>query len=833
MVPQPDHQPISYGFLFILFFSSIISAKYACELTERSSLMSFSLSLSSPPLNWTSVDCCQWEGITCDQDGLVTQLLLPSKGLKGGIFPSSLANLTHLTHLNLSHNLLYGSLNQTGFFSSLNSLEILDLSSNLLSGELPASLPSRNVIRMVDLSSNHLHGEIPSSFFQQAWNLTSFSVGNNTLTGSIPSSICLHSSPSIRLLDFSFNKFSGNIFPGLGACSKLQVFRAGYNNISGLLPDDIYNASTLEEITLPRNSLYGAIGERIANLTNLTILDLQSNGLSGLLPASIGKLSKLKLMFLQFNNLQGSLPPSLMNCTNLVELNLGLNLFEGNISTLDFSKLVKLTEIDLGHNNFTGFWPVSLYSCKSLKAIRLSKNNLEVQIQPEILSLQFLSFLSISYTRLTNATGAIKILMGCKSLKVLLLSSSFYLGEEIPALDNMDDFDGFQNLQMLDLSNCKLSGQIPAWLSKLKKLEVLILNFNRITGPIPSWLGTLPRLFVVALGSNQISGEIPKELFRLPMLVSEKTAVQVDDDVLELPIYTSTNGTLLQYKLSYFPRVLDIRNNSISGSIPIEIGQLQLLQILYLNMNNFSGTIPEQISNLKNLEGLDLSMNHLSGDIPSSLASLSFLKSFNVSYNDLQGSIPTGTQLQSFNASAFEGNSKLCGAPLPNECHPKNGPDAEHKNNQDVDNGHQILWFELSVVLGFIVGFLGVCCSLLFNNTWRYRYFQFLDNVQHKLYLMQRKLRRVRVDRQLQDQVQVSNQRPEVNSSNLYSDTDGKNWSEIATLTSHNAAKPPPFNDPTKEDPYASLGTEEEIFFDTSNIEGGEIQTQDLRFTGN
>ncbi|PQQ12867.1 receptor-like protein 2 [Prunus yedoensis var. nudiflora] len=195
-------------------------------------------------------------------------------------------------------------------------------------------------------------------------------------------------------------------------------------------------------------------------------------------------------MFLQFNNLQGSLPPSLMNCTNLVELNLGLNLFEGNISTLDFSKLVKLTEIDLGHNNFTGFWPVSLYSCKSLKAIRLSKNNLEGQIQPEILSLQFLSFLSISYTRLTNATGAIKILMGCKSLKVLLLSSTFYLGEEIPALDNMDDFDGFQNLQMLDLSNCKLSGQIPAWLSKLKKLEVLILNFNRITGPIPSWLGT-------------------------------------------------------------------------------------------------------------------------------------------------------------------------------------------------------------------------------------------------------------------------------------------------------------------------------------------------------
>lgn len=91
----------------------------------------------------------------------------------------------------------------------------------------------------------------------------------------------------------------------------------------------------------------------------------------------------------------------------------------------------------------------------------------------------------------------------------------------------------------------------------------------------------------------------------------------------------------------------------------------------------------------------------------------------------------------------------------------------------------------------------------------------------------------MRVDRQLQDQVQVSNQRPEVNSSNRYSDTDGENWSEFVTLTSHNAANPPPFHDPTKEDPYVSLGAEEEIFFDTSNIERGEIQTQDVRFTSN
>ncbi|PRQ35688.1 putative non-specific serine/threonine protein kinase [Rosa chinensis] len=123
---------------------------------------------------------------------------------------STLSNLTHLTHLNLSHNSLSGSLDQTEFFLSLNYLEILDLSYNLLFGVLPSSLPSSH-IWMVDFSSNRLHGAIPSSFFQQAWNLTSFNVSNNTFSGPIPSSICRPSSSLLQHLDFSLNDFNGSI----------------------------------------------------------------------------------------------------------------------------------------------------------------------------------------------------------------------------------------------------------------------------------------------------------------------------------------------------------------------------------------------------------------------------------------------------------------------------------------------------------------------------------------------------------------------------------------------------------------------------------------------
>ncbi|CAL9017021.1 unnamed protein product [Prunus brigantina] len=654
---------MAHAFLLFLLLSCIISTNiHVCKETDHIFLQFFASTLSSPPLNWTSIDCCRWKGITCDQDGWVTHLLLPSKGLKGDISPFSLANLTHLTHLNLSHNSLYGSL-ETQFFFSLNRLEILDLSYNRLFGELPLSLSSSN-IRTVDLSSNHFSGAIPSSFFQQASNLTSFNVSNNSFTGCVPSSICLqHSSPFLRLLDFSSNLFNGNLAPGLGKCSELQVFRANHNNLSGLLPEDIYNATKLEEIALPLNSLHGAISGKIVNLTNLAILDLSSNHFGGKLPLNLGKLSKLKFVTLDFNNLEGVLPPSLMNCTNLEELHLGNNHLEGDISVLDFSRLSQLTKLDLRINNFTGTVPVSLYSCRFLKAIRLTGNNLEGQIQAEILSLKSLSFLSLGYNRFTNLTGAMKILRSCKSLHALLLSGSF-VGEGMPD-DDMVDFDGFQNLRLLGLVRSNLTGQIPFWLSKLKNLEILALGFNQITGPIPSWLGTLPRLFYISLSHNQISGKFPQQLCRLPRLLHEPISSQGDNYEFEFPVYSSSisitaNQTFLSQKLYFFPATIDLSTNNIVGDIPTEISQLHHLHTLSLDSNNFSGVIPDQISNLKNLEVLNLSMNHFSGIIPSSLASLNFLREFDVSYNNLEGSIPTGTQLQSFEASAFEANSKLC-----------------------------------------------------------------------------------------------------------------------------------------------------------------------------
>ncbi|CAN6552803.1 unnamed protein product [Malus baccata var. baccata] len=731
MAVQPNHLTKSYVLpLFILFITSGISTTHAaCSKMDQQSLFS-SFDITSSSLNWSSNDCCRWEGITCDMAGRVTHLLLPSKRLKGVISPS-LGNLTHLTHLNLSHNILSGHL-EAGFFLSLGRLQILDLSYNLLSGELPLS-PPPSCIRIVDLSSNQFNGTTPSSFLQRAWNLSNLNVSNNLLEGQIPSFNCSYS-PFVRSLDFSHNDFSGIIPLGLGNCSKLELFRAGFNNLLGTLPGDIHKARALEEISLPSNKLSGAIGENIANLTNLAILDLNSNQLSGALPLHIGKLSRLKLIILHFNNLESFLPPSLMNCSSLTELNLGFNQLEGDLSVLNFSKLTQLIKLDLVSNHFTGPLPISVYSCKSLIALRLSANDLEGQLQHEILSLKSLSFLSLASNRLTNVTGAMKILKDCKSLRVLFLANNF-LGEEIPDGDLMVDSSRFQNITILSLSNSQLTGKIPVWLSKLEKMVQLDLSSNRLTGPIPGWLGTLPSLSSIYLDNNFISGEFPKELCRLQALRSEKAATQTGHDDLELPVYYqifNESAVLLQVKyLSNLRTAINLSNNSLSGNIPRDIGQLQLLQQLDIGFNKLSGNIPHQISNLRNLDKLDLSRNNLSGEIPASLSSLNFLSKFSVAYNNLHGEIPLGTQLQSFDATAFEGNPGLCGSPLPNKCQKKSPGDSDTtKDQEDVhDSGNGIPWLQISVSLGFIVGFWGVCGPLALNRSWRYAYFEFFSNV--------------------------------------------------------------------------------------------------------
>ncbi|XP_076926414.1 tyrosine-sulfated glycopeptide receptor 1 [Bidens hawaiensis] len=676
------------------------------DADDRESLLSFASSFPSLLLNWSassSVDCCSWDGITCDDDqgNRVIGLSLPGRGLRGAIPSSAIEKLTSLSLLNLSGNFLSGPL-PTGVFSKLS---VIDLSYNRLSGYL---LPTLDLdldfnIKSLNLSSNHFTGPFPFQF--QIQTLNSLNISNNSFTGSIPPSICT-ASPSLLVFDFSLNDFTGVIPQGFGACANLQVLSLGFNNLTGQIPPDITRAISLRELSLPGNSLSGGIDESITSLTNLRSLVLFGNMLTGPIPRGIGKLLLLEKLELHINRLSGSLPWSLMNCTKLQLLNLRVNSLSGNLSDFDFSNFRQLTIVDLGENQFSGLLPKSLFSCKLLTAIRLATNKLEGEILPDVLELPSLSFLSLSNNTFRNISKAFSILGRHQQLTTLILSKNFF-NETVPTAG----VKGFFNLKIMGLGGCKLFGQFPTWVMSLTNLEVIDLSQNNINGTIPVWLQTLPNLFYLDLSNNSLSGGFPVELTRLPALASQKVLDHVNSSYLELPVFVAPqNASYLQYnQLATLPPALYLSNNNLSGSIPIEIGNMQSIHYLELSNNNFSGTIPDSMSNLTNLERLDLSHNLLSGEIPESLSSLNFLSTFNVAYNNLQGPIPTGSQFDTFSNQTYEGNPGLCGPPIQKACNNRSTT-LDSSGHKKGPNKKMIIGLILGICFG--VGITLTCLAL-------------------------------------------------------------------------------------------------------------------------
>ena len=93
-------------------------------------------------------------------------------------------------------------------------------------------------------------------------------------------------------------------------------------------------------------------------------------------------------------------------------------------------------------------------------------------------------------------------------------------------------------------------------------------------------------------------------------------------------------------------RSIQLDNNNIQKTIPIELQYLSTLQTISLRNNRISGTIPSSmtIQNLPYVQKLLLSNNSLTGTIPSLIATTttttSYLETFEVDTNYIYGTIP-------------------------------------------------------------------------------------------------------------------------------------------------------------------------------------------------
>jgi Leucine-rich repeat (LRR) protein len=577
--------------------------------------------------------------------------------LKGPISPS-LADLDELVWLNLTSNFLSGTVPAQLFH--LVTLERLDLSKNELSGAIPTymDLPS---IRVFNVSYNSLNGVLPA--LNGSSNLEIFHVSYNQFDGSVNPVLCNISS-KIRILNYTMNSLTGEFPTGFSNCLSIEELWLNSNMISGSLPDDLFKLSSLKYLYLQENQLSGRMSTRFSNLSNLLALDISFNSFSGNIPNIFGSISKLEFFNAGSNFFRGTIPSSLANSASLRSLYLRNNSLSGEIN-LNCSTMTGLSSLDLGANMISGQID-AVGSCLQLKTLNLARNNLSGEIPTTFKDLKFLSYLSLSNNSFSNITSALMNLQDLPNLTSLVMTRNFFNGEYIP----VDGINGFKSIEVFVIANCHLHGVVPPWIEHLSTLEVLDLSWNRLNGSIPFRIGDLENLFYLDLSNNSLTGELPISLTTMKGLISANSSqqsTQTDD----FPFYVkrNTTGTGLQYnQISSFPPSLYLSHNSLTGPILPGFGNLKNLHIFDLSYNRFSGTIPDELSDMSSLEVLILSHNNLTGSIPSALVNLNFLSSFDVAYNNLSGPIPTGGQFSTFSGSDFEGNPNLCGYHLMNSC---------------------------------------------------------------------------------------------------------------------------------------------------------------------
>ena len=317
-------------------------------------------------LNW-AVDVAMdtWAGITvAGTPPRVTRLGLSSESLTGTI-PAALGSLTALTELNLNNNQL--SSGPIPDLRALTNLTQLDLDQTQLTGPIPAWLNTLTKLTALALSQNQLSGPIPD--LSNLTDLESLSLQGNQLSGRIPD---LRALTNLRQLRLWGNQLTGPIPAWLNTLTKLYRLNLGQNQLSGRIPD-LSNLTKLTYLALSKNQLSGRIPD-LSALTSLTTLWLQNNQLTGTIPAALSSLTAMKDLDLSYNaGLTGDFPAWLGADPPLEFLYLRGTGLSGDIP-MSWGDLTKLVELVIYDTKWTGTIPQELLDRQTGGTLTLRTN---------------------------------------------------------------------------------------------------------------------------------------------------------------------------------------------------------------------------------------------------------------------------------------------------------------------------------------------------------------------------------------------------------------------------------------------------------------------------
>ncbi|KAL5547663.1 hypothetical protein UlMin_002894 [Ulmus minor] len=212
------------GMLFkLILFSNNFSGSLSPSLSNCSSLVRLRLEDNSfsgdLPFNFSHVPD-------------ITYVDLSKNNFSGGV-PIDISKAIQLQYFNISSNPnLGGEVPETTW--SLPILQNFSAFSCGISGDLPPFRGCESV-SVIELSMNNLSGALPNGI-SNCHVLQRIDLGNNKLSGQIPDELA--TLPDLGIVDLSHNSFNGSIPAKFSHSSSLILLNVSFNDISGSIPSE-------------------------------------------------------------------------------------------------------------------------------------------------------------------------------------------------------------------------------------------------------------------------------------------------------------------------------------------------------------------------------------------------------------------------------------------------------------------------------------------------------------------------------------------------------------------------------------------------------------------
>ena len=255
--------------------------------------------------------------------------------------------------LNLRRNNLSGTISEN--FPRKCGLQTLSLNGNQLEGMLPKSLANCTNLEVLDIGNNYIEDVFPC-YLRNISRLRVLVLRSNNFHGSIGCDGPNATWPMLQIVDLASNNFTGQL-----QIKSFSIWKARMANEDKVMTEfnhlqfkylgfgqfyyqDVITVTTkglewelvriltlFTSIDVSCNKLDGPIPEELAAFKSLYSLNLSHNALSGQIPPSLGNLTQLESLDLSSNNLTGEIPMQLEDLTFLAVLKLSFKKLVGRI----------------------------------------------------------------------------------------------------------------------------------------------------------------------------------------------------------------------------------------------------------------------------------------------------------------------------------------------------------------------------------------------------------------------------------------------------------------------------------------------------------------------